>query len=114
MLTILFFSKICKKCESPDPVIVLRKIDVYCKNCFLAATNHKFRLMLGKYRVVKPNDNVLIVHQIGHPSTALLHFIHEGLNLTHHKKFRFKPIFLFIDGKNYIHDLNLEIILNIF
>lgn len=94
----LFFSTVCKKCQATDPVIVLRKIDVYCKKCFLAATNHKFRLMLGKYRIVRPGDKVLVVHRIGHPSTALLHFIHEGVNLNHHKKLQFYPVFLFIDG----------------
>lgn len=80
----------------------MRKTDAYCKTCFLPATVHKFRATLGKYRILKPNDKVLILYQSGHAGTALLHFIKSGLDLATHKRLRIEPVVLFIDENQHV------------
>lgn len=79
--------------------VVLRGKDAYCKNCFLIGTIHKFKASLGKYRLIQTNDRVLVWYKVGHPSTSLLHFLRSGLDLMAHKRLRFQPLILFIDGK---------------
>ncbi|KAJ8945153.1 hypothetical protein NQ318_001618 [Aromia moschata] len=89
----------CNKCRTEKSYVVLRRKDVYCKNCFLTGTIHKFKALLGKSRLVRPNDKVLIYHKIGHPSTALLHFLRTGLDLNTPKKIRFEIDVLFIEDQ---------------
>ncbi|KAF2905089.1 hypothetical protein ILUMI_01073 [Ignelater luminosus] len=89
---------VCMKCEL-KPNVVLHNKYPYCKSCFIKSTVHKFKALLGKSRLVHPNDNVLIYHRIGHPGTALLNFLRSGLDLTTPKKIRFKPIVLFIEDQ---------------
>lgn len=89
----------CGKCRIETPQVVLSGQYPYCKNCFLAGTVHKFKALVGKNRVVKPNETVLVYHRAGHSSTALLHFLRSGLNLTTPKRIRFNVIVLFIEGK---------------
>lgn len=88
----------CNKCKEKNAVILLRQKDVYCKDCFLVTTIHKFKATIGKHRLIRPDDRVLIDHKIGHPSTALLHFLRSGVDLNTHKKLRFVPVVLFIEG----------------
>jgi cytoplasmic tRNA 2-thiolation protein 2 len=98
------FSK-CNKCREQTSSIVLRSKDKYCKSCFLAGTVHKFKALLGKHKLIRPNEKVMIVHKCGHPSTALLHFVKTGIELETHKKLHFDPVVLFIE--DYLH-LSLE------
>lgn len=76
----------------------MRKKDAYCKQCFLNGTVHKFKALLGKSKLIRPHDKVLVCHKVGHPSTALLHFLRVGLDLNTPKKIRFEPIILFVEG----------------
>ncbi|XP_018576024.1 cytoplasmic tRNA 2-thiolation protein 2 [Anoplophora glabripennis] len=92
-------SSTCNKCRLEKACVVLRHKDAYCKSCFLAGAVHKFKALLGKSRLIHINDQVLIYHKIGHPSTALLHFLRTGLDLNTHKKLRFKPIVLFVEDQ---------------
>ncbi|KAF5273998.1 hypothetical protein FQA39_LY01113 [Lamprigera yunnana] len=62
------------------------------------ATVHKFKALLGKNRITRPNEKVLIYHTTGHASTALLHFIRTGLDLKTPKKLKFEPIVFFIES----------------
>lgn len=80
--------------------MLLRNKDAYCKECFLAGTTHKFKAQLGKSKLIRPHDKVLVCHRIGHPSTTLLHFLRVGLDLNTPKKIRFTTIILFVDGNN--------------
>lgn len=82
--------------------MVLRSKHGYCRNCFILGTTHKFKSLLGKNRVLIPNEKVLIYHKGGHTSTALLHFLRSGLDLKTPKQLRIKPVFLYIDGKSFI------------
>ncbi|CAG9829294.1 unnamed protein product [Diabrotica balteata] len=95
-------AEVCNKCRTEKPCIVLRSKDAYCQNCFLVGTVHKFKALLGKSRLIHPKDKVLVWHQIGHPSTALLHFLRTGLDLNTPKKLRFEPIILFVDDQYHI------------
>ncbi|KAG5898802.1 hypothetical protein JTB14_011012 [Gonioctena quinquepunctata] len=92
----------CNKCRKEKPCIVLRSKDSYCKGCFLAGTTHKFKALLGKSRLIRPKEKVLVYHKIGHPSTALLHFLRTGLDLNTPKKLRFDPVILFIDDQYHL------------
>ncbi|XP_049881650.1 cytoplasmic tRNA 2-thiolation protein 2 [Pectinophora gossypiella] len=85
----------CKKCGSPGNVI-LRKKDSYCENCFITNTNHKFRACIGKNKVLRANDNVLVCLSGGIGSTVLLDFIHNGISMDSHKKLRIIPFFLHV------------------
>lgn len=61
-------------------------------------TVHKFKALLGKYKLIRPNDKILVIYKISHPTTALLHFIRTGLDLETHKKLRFQVVVVFIEG----------------
>lgn len=78
------------------------KYDMYAfvrRNCFLLRVTHKFRSTLGKSKLIKQDDRVLIVFYGDQRSIALLHLINEGMRETTHKRLRFLPIILFVDGK---------------
>ncbi|XP_043463311.1 cytoplasmic tRNA 2-thiolation protein 2 [Leptopilina heterotoma] len=87
----------CKKCEENETVIVLRGKDAYCKNCFLASSTHKFRATLGKSKIIRPNDNILVAHSGSAASSVLLHLIHAGMHESAHKRLIFKSKVLYID-----------------
>lgn len=80
--------------------MVLRKKDAYCKECFLIGTTHKFKAQLGKSKLIRPLDRVLVYHKVGHAGTALLHLLRAGLDLNTPKKIRFEPIIIFVDGND--------------
>ncbi|KAK4875164.1 hypothetical protein RN001_011586 [Aquatica leii] len=96
--TVNLKNSVCVKCRTAKPQVVLQNQYPYCKDCFLSATVHKFKALLGKNRIAHPNEKVLIYHKTGHASTALLHFLRTGLDLTTPKKIRFEPILLFVEG----------------
>lgn len=87
----------CKKCEENETRIVLRGKDAYCKNCFLASSTHKFRATLGKSKIIRPNDNILVAHSGSAASSVLLHLIHAGMHESAHKRLVFKSKVLYID-----------------
>ncbi|ENN75847.1 hypothetical protein YQE_07576, partial [Dendroctonus ponderosae] len=87
----------CNKCRENDPVILLRKKDAYCKACFLAGANHKFKALLGKSKLIHPKDRVLIACETGHPTMSLLHLLRSGLDLNTQKKLRFEPVLVYVE-----------------
>lgn len=86
----------CRKCASKGS-IVLRKKDAYCENCFNASVNHKFRATLGKSKMIKSGQKVLVACSGGLASTALLHLVKNGINENQHKRLRICPVALYID-----------------
>uniref|UniRef100_A0A6M2DQS2 Cytoplasmic tRNA 2-thiolation protein 2 n=1 Tax=Xenopsylla cheopis TaxID=163159 RepID=A0A6M2DQS2_XENCH len=92
----------CKKCRISPPVVTLRGNDVYCKECFLQNTTHKFRASLGKSKLIRPDDKVLIAFSGGTSSSALLHLVQVGLFQDKHKKLRFDPFVLYVDETPHI------------
>jgi cytoplasmic tRNA 2-thiolation protein 2 len=68
------------------------------RECFLAAATHKFRASLGKSKIVRPRDHVLIAFSGSQASTALLHLVNAGLNEDSHKRLMFACSVVYIDG----------------
>jgi len=68
-----------------------------CKECFLQYATHKFRSTLGKSKLVKANDKVLLAVSGGHTSRAMVHLVTEALSEKAHKRLRFSPGIVFID-----------------
>lgn len=89
--------KQCKKCGTEKGIVVLRVNDVYCKSCFLPYFTHKFRACLGKSKLIKANDGVLVAHSGGQASSAMLHLIKEALEEDNKKKLRYVPAILYVD-----------------
>ncbi|KAH3773045.1 hypothetical protein DPMN_174394 [Dreissena polymorpha] len=65
--------------------------------CFQVYVTHKFRAAIGKTKLVRDGEKVLVGISGGPSSCALLHLIQEGLSQRAHKKLRFKPGLIFID-----------------
>lgn len=59
-------ASICKKCRVAEAQLTLRKKDNYCSECFLAASKHKFRATLGKHKIMKLDEKVLVSFQGKH------------------------------------------------
>ncbi|XP_065659824.1 cytoplasmic tRNA 2-thiolation protein 2 isoform X3 [Hydra vulgaris] len=88
---------LCMKCKTQKPTAIVRVNDSLCRSCLLTYTTHKFRSTLGKSKLVKANDRVLLVASGSQSSTALLHLVKEALGEGAHKRLRFSPGVVFID-----------------
>lgn len=62
--------------------------------------------------MIKPDDKVLIAFTGNQSSITLLHLLKLGVNEQIHKRFKFHPVILFIDGiTNYLFKLiNMKVI----
>nr|XP_012218136.1 PREDICTED: cytoplasmic tRNA 2-thiolation protein 2 isoform X2 [Linepithema humile] len=87
----------CRKCRFEDVDVLLVGQSGYCKTCFLTVTNHKFRAALGKSKIIRHGDLILIDHSGELNATVLLHLIRAGMSESAHKKLIFKIIVLYID-----------------
>lgn len=90
-------NSICKKCREAKSVLCLRVKDTYCKECFLTSSTHKFRSTLGKHKVMRPGDQVLIGFSGNQGSLALLHLNSAGLDEANQKRLLFESKILIID-----------------
>lgn len=63
---------------------------------------HKFRSTLGKTKLMKHDEKVLTLFYGDQNSVAVLHLLEQGVSENTHKKIRFKPTILYIDGNNHI------------
>ncbi|EEC08150.1 conserved hypothetical protein [Ixodes scapularis] len=86
----------CKTCDDTAHV-VLRKKDAYCVSCFLAASTHKFRSTLGKSKLIKPKQKILVAFSGGPSSAAMLTLLLDGFAEDAHKRFLFEPHLAHID-----------------
>ncbi|KAL8574603.1 hypothetical protein ACOMHN_061603 [Nucella lapillus] len=84
----------CVKCRRDVPVVVTRVNDAFCQECFLKYAVHKFRSAIGKSKVIVPKDHVLVAYTGGPASSALLHFMRQGIN---EGKLRFTVSVIHID-----------------
>lgn len=98
----LDIEKDCMKCKTQKATVVSR-VNAFCKDCFLVYVTHKFRATIGKSKLIRDGDKVLVAYSGGPSSSCLLNLIKEGLGQNAHKKLRFNPALLFID-----EDLSLE------
>lgn len=84
----------CVKCKREEvPVVATRVNDAFCRDCFLVYAVHKFRSAIGKSKAILPRDRVLLAYSGGPMSTALLHFVQQGIQ---EKKLRFSVSVLHI------------------
>ena len=88
--------KTCVKCDKPG-VLVTRIHDPFCKDCFQVYVVHKFRASIGKSKLIRDGERVLVAFSGGANSSALLNLIQDGLSVRAHKKLRFIPTILHID-----------------
>eukprot|EP00794_Sanderia_malayensis_P008978 gene8978-9936_t len=86
----------CMKCGEKSLVLV-RARDPLCRNCFLEYFTHKFRATLGKAKVIRQDEKVLVAFSGGPASCCMLNLIKEGLSENVHKKLRFYPEAVFIN-----------------
>ncbi|XP_012934882.1 cytoplasmic tRNA 2-thiolation protein 2 [Aplysia californica] len=88
--------KTCVKCGEPG-VLITRIHDSFCKACFQVYVVHKFRAAIGKSKLIRDGEHVLVAFSGGANSAALLHLIQDGLSVRAHKKLRFIPTLLHVD-----------------
>lgn len=86
----------CMKCPE-KAVVLVRNGDPLCKTCFLDYIVHKFRATIGKARVIRQGERVLLAVSGGASSCAMLDLVMRGLNKDAVKKLRFQPGVLHID-----------------
>ncbi|CAN7945352.1 unnamed protein product [Ixodes hexagonus] len=89
-------SDACKTCDGAAH-LVLRKKDAYCVTCFLAASTHKFRSTLGKSKLIKPKQKILVAFSGGPSSAAMLTLLLDGFAEDAHKRFLFEPSLVYVD-----------------
>ena len=101
---------VCQKCKTEKPLITLRKMDVYCKNCFLINCNHKFRSTLGKNKAIKINDSILVAFSGSQGSLAVLKLIRNSFDDANNpKKVTYHPSVLIIDESGVDEKMDFQI-----
>lgn len=95
-VTNVIASNVCKTCGEVAH-LVLRKRDPYCKTCFIVSCTHKFRSTLGKSKLLKPGDRVLVAFSGGPSSAAMLQLLRDGFSEEAHKRLLFDPSLVYID-----------------
>lgn len=88
----------CLKCQA-EGSIFLRKKDFYCNNCLILNVNHKFRASIGKRKILKTHEKVLIALSSSMSSLVMLDMISNSINLETHKKLRISAVCLHVIGK---------------
>ncbi|KAG5315574.1 CTU2 protein, partial [Pseudoatta argentina] len=88
---------LCRKCRCENADILLLGQSGYCNTCFLNVTNHKFRAALGKSKIIRHGDKILIDHSGELNSTVLLHLIKAGMSESAHKRLIFEAVILYVD-----------------
>lgn len=91
------FNRKCVKCKEGTAVLIIRVNDAFCRSCFKEYFIHKFRAMLGKNRVIFPQEKVLLAVSGGAASCSMLSQVQEGLSREAPKKLRFVPGIIHID-----------------
>uniref|UniRef100_A0A146LLP1 Cytoplasmic tRNA 2-thiolation protein 2 n=1 Tax=Lygus hesperus TaxID=30085 RepID=A0A146LLP1_LYGHE len=89
---------ICRKCnESPANVVLQNKFP-YCRSCFTTMVSHKYRSTLGKSKLMKHGDRVLVAYSGSGSSVCLLNMIKVAMeDVSKKKKIKTETIVLFID-----------------
>lgn len=103
-------SDVCKTCGELAH-LVLRKRDPYCKTCFIVSCTHKFRSTLGKSKLLKPGDRVLVAFSGGPSSAAMLQLLRDGFSEDAHKRLLFDPSLVYIDDSAVLDNQDPEVAL---
>ncbi|XP_064459573.1 cytoplasmic tRNA 2-thiolation protein 2-like [Ornithodoros turicata] len=94
---------VCKTCDRKAK-FVLRKHDPYCSGCFWKNCTHKFRSTLGKSRLIKHGDIVLVCFSGGPASSAMVELVLDGISDEPLKSLPIHPSLLYIDDSVVLGD----------
>eukprot|EP00043_Microstomoeca_roanoka_P016330 m.166151 g.166151 ORF g.166151 m.166151 type:complete len:480 (-) comp16436_c1_seq2:31-1470(-) len=86
---------VCNKCGE-NSIFVIRKLDGYCKECFLASFTRKVRMDIGKHRLIKQQEKIIIAYSGGNRSSALVAFVREMMD-SKKRPFRVTPVVVHIN-----------------
>lgn len=84
--------RLCQKCKVAPAKLTLRKKDVYCVDCFVAGSKHKFRSTLGKNKVMYKGDKVLIPFDGSANCLTMMDLIHSSLKRDTNPKRHFYTV----------------------
>ena len=88
--------KPCRKCGG-EPFIIMDGVHVECKNCFLESCNKTVRSTIGRSKLIRNNDSVLIAYSGGPSSCALLDLMWNSIKGQSRREQKFRPSILHID-----------------
>ncbi|XP_073975020.1 cytosolic thiouridylase subunit 2 isoform X2 [Rhodnius prolixus] len=86
----------CRKCNVKARVVLQTKFP-YCRECFLEYFKHKFRSTLGKSKIMKHGDKILVCFSGSASSVCLIDLIRDSMNDANKKKMSFTINVLYID-----------------
>lgn len=102
-------SQACRRCDS-KPFIVLDKVHLECKDCFLQSCNKKIRSTIGKSNLLRNNDAILVAYSGGMSSSVLLDLLKKSMESELRREQKFRPSILHIDMQSVLekdfHKLN--------
>jgi hypothetical protein len=71
----------------------------YCNDCFSNNILHKYKMMFGKSKILKPDERVLIAYSGGNNSRALVHICFLATGDQQHKRMRHYSMVCHIDER---------------
>lgn len=86
----------CAKCGSGDATETKGR-NAYCETCLLNITSHKFRATLGKSKIIRKGDAVLVAYSGKPNATMLAHLIKAGNEQSVHKRLIFETKLIYVD-----------------
>jgi len=99
---------ICKKCKVNRSDLTLRTRDNYCAACFLSNSKHKFRATLGKHKIMRSDEKVLVSFKANDSSIAMIDMIYTSLKENSIKKLLYIPCLIVIDDCGKDHRLQFK------
>lgn len=94
-------NRLCRKCGS-QPFVILDKVHVECRSCFLESCNKKLRSTIGKSKLIRNNDPILVACSGGPSSAALLDLIRCSNTSDLRREQKFRPSILHVDVQSAI------------
>lgn len=86
----------CRRCGQPAYILIDR-VHPECTSCFTESCNKKIRSTIGRSRLLRPDDCVIIACSGGPSSTALAYLAKHSLENQSRKHQVFRPSILYID-----------------
>ncbi|BES98400.1 Cytoplasmic tRNA 2-thiolation protein 2 [Nesidiocoris tenuis] len=93
------YQSVCRKCSEVKAQVVLQSKFAYCRTCFLSMVSHKYRSTLGKSKVMKHGDKVLVAFSGNDSSVCLLDMIQSAKDDGKKKKINTEMVIVFIDER---------------
>ncbi|XP_014293664.1 cytoplasmic tRNA 2-thiolation protein 2-A [Halyomorpha halys] len=87
----------CRKCNEKSAEVVLQRKYPYCRECFQVYFSHKYSGGLGKAKLIRNGDKVLVAFNGSPYSVCLIDLIYRSLVDDRKKKPRFDVNIVFMD-----------------